>query len=142
MQNQKNKIRAREYAIGMKKRSVKIMLVPVMMTTLAIFISACASTPAPTEQVAVSTAAVANATTAGAPELASAEMQLARQKLDRAKVAMTAEDYKLARSLSEEAQVDAQLAEAKALSGKARKAADELNESVRVLREELDRKAK
>lgn len=36
--------------------------------------------------------------------------------------------------------MDAQLAEAKSRSGKARKAAGELQEGVRVLREELDRK--
>jgi hypothetical protein len=142
MQNLTIKYCSTKYASGIQARSVKTVLMPVMVTALAVIVSACASTPAPTEQVAVSTAAVANATTAGAPELASAEMQLARQKLDRAKVAMIAEDYKLARSLSEEAQVDAQLAEAKALSGKAHKAADELQESVRVLREEIDRKAK
>lgn len=69
-------------------------------------------------------------------------MQTAREKLDRAKLAMSKEDYDTARNLAEEAQVDAQLAEAKARSGKARKAADELQEGIRVLREELNRKTK
>ena len=104
--------------------------------------AACASTPAPTEQMAVSGAAVTRAAGAGGTEMAPAEMQTAREKLDRAKLAMSKEDYDTARNLAEEAQVDAQLAEAKARSGKARKAADELQEGIRVLREELNRKTK
>jgi len=115
---------------------------PALLTAMLLLISACASTPPPTEQVAVSTSAVASATSAGGSDVAPVEMQMARQKLDRAKVAMTAKDYPLARSLSEEAQVDAQLAEAKAHSTQASKAAYELRESVRVLREELDRQTK
>ncbi|HEY1089619.1 MAG TPA: DUF4398 domain-containing protein, partial [Burkholderiaceae bacterium] len=69
-----------------------------------------------------------------------AEMQMAREKLNQAHAAMTREDFDRARNLAQEAQVDAQLAEAKSRSGKARKAAEELQEGVRVLREELDRK--
>ena len=103
---------------------------------------ACASTPPPTAQVAVSTAAVANAVSAGGPELAPAEMRVARDKLDRANVAMTAKDYDRALSLAQEAQVDAGLATAKAQSAKARKAAEAVREDSRVLREELDRKSK
>jgi len=115
---------------------------PALFTGMLILMSACASTPPPTEQVAVTTSAVVSATSAGGAEVAPVEMQMARQKLDRAKVAMTAKDYPLARSLSEEAQVDAQLAEAKARSAQASKAASELRESVRVLREEIDRQTK
>jgi hypothetical protein len=101
----------------------------------------CASTPAPTEQVAVSTAAVAHAVSAGGTESAPTEMRTAREKLDRANVAMAAKDYDRARSLAEEAQVDAQLAETKAHSTKAQKAADELQEDSRVLREEINRRS-
>ncbi|NTV10135.1 MAG: DUF4398 domain-containing protein [Zoogloea sp.] len=114
----------------------------VVMTSASIFMAACASTPPPTEQLAVSTAAVARAASAGGAELAPAQMQTARGKLDRAKEAMAAGDYDLARSLAQEAQVDAQLAETQARSNKAQKAAAELQESIRVLRDELDRKNK
>ena len=99
----------------------------------------CASTPAPVAQMAVSSADVARAARTGAGEAAPVEMQSAREKLDRAKVAMTEKKYRLARSLAQEAQVDAQLAEVKSGSSKAGKAADELRESIRVLQEELDR---
>ena len=108
---------------------------------VALLISACASAPPPTDQVAVSTAAVSRASSEGAGEAAPAEIRTARDKLDRAKLAMASKDYDQARSLAQEAQVDAQLAESKAHSAKARKASDEVQESIRVLREEMDRKA-
>jgi len=102
----------------------------------------CASTPAPTEQMAVSTAAVGTAVSAGGTELAPLEMKTAREKLDRANLAMAAKDYDRAQMLAEEAQVDAQLAGTKARSTKAQKAAEELKEDSRVLREEINRKSK
>jgi hypothetical protein len=55
---------------------------------------------------------------------------------------MAAEDNTLARRLAEQSLAEAQLAAAKAESTKARNAASELQESIRVLREELARKAK
>lgn len=115
---------------------------PVLILGASMLLAGCASTPAPTEQLAVSAAAVSRADNAGAAALAPAEMQMAREKLDQARLAMTQEDFDNARNLAQEAQVDAQLAEAKSRSGKARKAAEELQEGVRVLREELDRKNK
>ena len=115
---------------------------PALTLGASFLMAACAGVPAPTEQMALSTAAVTRAAGAGGTETAPAEMQMARDKLDRAKLAMTKEDYDSARGLAEEAQVDAQLAEAKARSGKAGKAAAELQESIRVLREELSRKNK
>lgn len=109
----------------------------------ALVLAACASTPPPpNERMAVATAAVAHAATAGGPEFAPVEMRMARDKLQRATVAMTGKDNATADTLAEQAQLDAQLAEAKAESAKARKAAEALNESSRVLREELDRKPK
>lgn len=115
-------------------------LFPALAACAALGLSACASTPPPTEQVAVSTAAVANAVSAGATELAPAEMKSARDKLDRAKVAMVAKDYGSALVLAQEAQVDAGVAQAKAQSAKARKAAETVREDSRALSEEMDRK--
>jgi Domain of unknown function (DUF4398) len=108
----------------------------------AAVMTGCASAPAPTEQLAVSKAAVANAVDAGGPELAPVEMRTAQEKLDRATQAMAAKDYDRARSLAEQAQVDAQLAGSKARSAKAQKAALAVQDDSRALREELDRKSK
>jgi hypothetical protein len=107
----------------------------------AVVIAGCASVPPPTEQIAVSKQAVANATSAGGNEFASADMRAAQDKLDRAIQAMNAEDYPNARSLAEQAQVDAQLAAVKARSAKAQKAAAAVQEDSRVLRNEIDRKS-
>ncbi len=115
---------------------------PCLAVGAALLAAACASAPPPTDQLAVSTAAVASAVSAGSGQFAAADLKMARDKLDRANLAMTANDHVLARSLAEEAQVDARLAEARANSAKAQKAADELQEGRRILREEMDRKAK
>ena len=106
-----------------------------------VMIAGCASVPPPTEQIAVSKQAVSNATSAGGNEFAPAEMRAAQDKLDRAIQAMTAEDYKNARLLAEQAQVDAQLAAAKARSAKAQKASTSVQEGSEVLRKEIDRKS-
>jgi Domain of unknown function (DUF4398) len=108
----------------------------------ALLLGACASFPPPTDQMAVSTAAVAHAVSAGGSQLAPLEMRSAQEKLERANVAMTGKYYNRAATLAQEAQVDAQLAEAKSHAIQSRKAADELQEADRVLREETDRNNK
>lgn len=115
--------------------------VAALVIGASIILGACASRPpAPTAQMAVTGAAVADATRAGATESAPAEMSMARDKLERAKVALAAKDYALARSLAQEAELDAQLAEVKTHSSKSSAAAVEVQEGIRVLREEMDRK--
>lgn len=104
-------------------------------------ISGCATVQRPTEQIAVSKLAISNANSAGANEFAADEMRAAQDKLDRANLAMKVEDYKNAKSLAEQAQVDAQLVTAKARTGKAQKATATVQEDSRVLRNELDRKS-
>lgn len=111
----------------------------VLAATVLTF-GACATTPVPTEQLAVTTAAVAHAVSAGGQELAPNEMGAARDKLVRAHLAVAAKDNGQALRLAQQAQVDAQLAESKAEALKARKAQAELLEAARVLREEMGRK--
>ncbi len=114
-------------------------LLAIAAASLAV--AGCASVPAPTEQMAVSKSAIANAASAGGGEYASIEMRSAQDKMDRANAAIAKEDFESARWLAEEAQVDARLAEKKAQSAKARKAALVMNEDLRVLREEINRKS-
>jgi hypothetical protein len=66
-------------------------------------------------------------------------MALSRDKLRRAQAAMEAKDHDSALRLSQQAQVDAQLAQAKAEAEKARRSALALQEAGRVLREEMAR---
>jgi len=105
-------------------------------------LAACASLPPPTSELAVSTAAVAHAAGAGAMEASPVDMTNARDKLARANKAMVDKDYKLALSLSNEAQADARLAEAKANAARAAKAAAAVQADSDALREELARKVK
>lgn len=103
-------------------------------------LAACASQKTPAvADVAVSRSAVESATSAGAAELAPDEMQAARDKLMRANQALAAKDYRTAQDLATQASADAKLAQSKATSAKATTAANELQESIRVLREELAR---
>jgi hypothetical protein len=108
----------------------------------AVVIAGCASVPKPTEQIAVSNTAITNASRAGGDEYAPVEMRNAKDKMDRANMAMAREDYDDARVLAEQAQADARLAEKKAESAKAQKAVAVLNDDIRVLREEINRKSK
>jgi len=114
----------------------------VLAFAVAAVLAACASTPPPpTEQIAVTTAAVANAAAQGAQELSPSELGLARDKLRRANLAMAAQDNEQAMRLAQQAQLDAQLSQAKANSAKARRAAEEVEAASRALREEMSRKA-
>ena len=105
-----------------------------------IFMAGCASTPAPTAQMAVSRAAVSDASNAGGNEFAPIQLKSAMDKMAAAERAMKDKDYVVARQLAEQAQVDAQLAGAVAQTDKAKKAAAAVQEDSRVLRLELNRK--
>lgn len=117
-----------------------LLLAP--MSVAWALLSGCSTTPIPTDQMAVSTAAVASAVSAGGSELAPGEMKTARDKLDLAQTAMAAKDYDRARMLAMEVEADARLAEVRARSTKTRRAAAELEEASRVLREEMNRKTR
>ena len=92
--------------------------------------------------MAVSKSALANAMSAGGSEYAAVEMKSAQDKLDRANRAMEKKEFEDARWLAEQAQVDARLAEKKAHSAKAQKAVAMMQDDIRVLREEINRKTK
>lgn len=112
------------------------------ISALALSMMACATrSPAPTQEIALSRAAIETAVRAGAAELAPSELNIARQKQAMADTALSQEQFDRARLLANEVQVDALLAESKARSNRANKAADELREGGRVLRQEINRAA-
>ena len=113
----------------------------LVSATAAVILAGCASTPPPTEQMAISRAAVSNANSAGGNEYAPLQYKSAMEKMDAAERAMADKNYVRARQLAEEAQVDAKLAEMMARSAQAEKAADALQDDIRVLRQEIDRKS-
>lgn len=101
----------------------------------------CATTPPPTEQLAVARAAVDDAVSAGSAQHAPIALRNAWDKLDRANAALAAHDYLGARYYAEAAESDARLAAATARSQKAERAAGEVEASVQALREEAARAA-
>lgn len=121
-----------------RTRIVQWMIVPALVGGM-VLTAGCASTPPPNEQLAVSKAAVENAGGADTLEFAPVELKSARDKLAEAERAMRNKDYPRARRLAAEAEVDARLAQSKANAAKADRAVAEAQESIRVLREELQR---
>jgi hypothetical protein len=99
-------------------------------------LAGCANDPAPTTQMSLTVKAVEQARAVGAGEQL-AEMQQAEQKLARAEKNMGEQDYKRARVLAEQAELDARLAEAKVLTHKSQVQLDELNVRITRLRKQL-----
>lgn len=108
---------------------------------IAIVVNGCASVPAPTDQIAVSKAALNNANRAGGNEFAPQQLKFAKDKMEAAERAMAEENYRYARQLAEQVQVDAQLISIMARSAKAQKAAGELQEDNRELQQEIEHNA-
>lgn len=117
------------------------MLLKACLVTLIIAVLAgcAAKTPAPERQVTLATQSIDQAESSGAVEFAPVELESARDKLNQAKLAMDREENIKAGRLADEAMVDANLAEAKARSAKSEKVVAELKESIRVLKQEMNR---
>lgn len=126
----------------MNMLKVKRCSLSALPVVAALFLSACASMPPPTAELAVSTSVVAHAVGAGGNEAAPADMRSANEKLARANKAMADKDYPLALTMAQQAQADARLAEAKADAARATKAAEAVQADSQALREEMARKVK
>lgn len=107
-------------------------------TLVGAALAGCSGVPVPKEQLAVSQSAVNEATRSGAPEHAPAELRAAREKMDRARQAVKDHEYERARRYAEQAEVDARLAQAKTDSERARIAAEQVQQSLEVLRQEIN----
>lgn len=123
-------------------KSKKMMQLAGVAVAAVVLMAGCASTSAPTGQMAVSRAAVSNAMSAGGNQFAPVQLKSAMDKMDAAERAMADKDYELALRLAEQAEVDARLAAEMARSAKARQAADAVQEDIRVLRQEIERLSK
>lgn len=106
--------------------------------------AACASTNLPSQELTQALTetqmVIQQAEQGGAQEFAPLELREAQRKLDLARQAVNDEKYGEAIKLTEHARIDAELAHTKALSAKAQKTVAELRESIRVLKEEIERK--
>ena len=99
---------------------------------------ACAGV-APIEKMAKLDSQIESARQSEAIVYAPLELKFAEDKYKKAQIAIEDKDYEKANRLADEAFLDAQLAEEKAMSAQAVKEAQEMRESVDVLRSELMR---
>jgi hypothetical protein len=109
--------------------------------TLSAALAACSTTPVPTEQLAAARTMVSQAAPVAVRDGA-VELKTAQAKLARAEEAMQRGDYTQARIFAEQAEVDARYAWTLAENARMQRAAAELDQSVKVLRNELDRRVK
>jgi hypothetical protein len=100
---------------------------------------ACATTNPPSQQLTETQMVIQQAEQLGAEAYAPLELREAKIKLQLAREAVEVKEYEKAINLAEQARVDAELAQVKAQSGKAKKAVAELRESIRVLKAEIER---
>lgn len=100
---------------------------------------ACSSAPKPSAEMALTRSALQSAELAGAADLAPIELRLAREKQELAESALRKENYVQARERTEQARVDADLARARAEAEKSRLALKEIDDSIQLMRNEIDR---
>ncbi len=109
----------------------------ILATVLVVMaLGGCTKDPAPDEQMRLTEQAVAQAKAVGADEQIP-EMLLAEQKLARAQKNMNEQDYKRARMLAEQAELDARLAEGQVLTSKSEKQLADLNARIKRLHKQL-----
>lgn len=113
---------------------------PVAGLGLLVMLAACASgAERPDQDLARAEAAIGQAEQAGARQYGPMVLDDAREKLAQARAAVAEEEMLVAQRYAEEAALAADLAAAKARTGKSQRAVDQLEKSIAVLREEIAR---
>ena len=121
--------------------SRNITLSAVALFSCAVGAGCATQGPVPTEQLTRARTLVEQADKADAQRYAPADLQRAHDELSSADKAVSDHKYDDARRYAENAQVDADLASARASSGEAEHAAREVDRSIDSLRQESERHA-
>ncbi|HWF99007.1 MAG TPA: DUF4398 domain-containing protein [Steroidobacteraceae bacterium] len=100
-------------------------------------LGACASQPKPTAQLVRASTLVGQAEKDRAQRYAAADLQRARDELASAQTAESDGKYESARRLADRAAADADLASARAASGKAEESATQVRHSLETLRQQM-----
>ncbi len=108
---------------------------------IAFGIVACASAPMPVEKLAVAKTSIERAEQAQAAQFAQVELTTARNKLAAAQAAAEKRDATVAARLADQADADAQLAESTARAKQQEQLVDEMDASLRDLRNETLRRS-
>lgn len=111
----------------------------VALVTCALSAGCATEGNVPTQQLTQARTLVEQADKANAQRYAPADLQRAHDELASADKAVTDRKYEDARRYAEKAQVDADLASARASSGEAQRAAQEVNRSIDSLKQESER---
>lgn len=124
---------------GRPRQRIAIRTVlPVLLAAGAL--AACASAPQPAPFIAAGTASIEAARASGAAELAPVPLDNARAKLQQAQALAQAGNHEDAVRLAQQADVDAQLARARAGAERSRRSAAEIEAGLQVLQDELARR--
>ena len=111
----------------------------VLWCFAAFGIVACASTPMPTDKLALAKSSIDRAEEAQATQFALEELNTARSKLAVAQTAAEKHDADTAARLADEAEIDGKLAEYTARAKQQEQLASEMDASLRDLRNEASR---
>jgi len=106
-------------------------------SSLLMVLAGCAGVPVPTEQVELTRNAVSRAVPADATQYAPAEMKAAQDKLYAVERALGERNLVAARTLAEQAEADANLAERKARAAKAQQQLRSAQQGIEVLKQEM-----
>ncbi|MBA3563656.1 MAG: DUF4398 domain-containing protein [Gammaproteobacteria bacterium] len=109
--------------------------IPILLAAAGL-LAACASVPAPNQELTLARAAIDVAAEADAQRYASRELTSARRNLSRAEQAVQREENLVASRLAEQARADAELAAAISRAAQAEQAAQAVEQSIQSLREE------
>lgn len=109
----------------------------VLLPLAFVFVTACASTPPPTIELAAADAAIGAAGEAGARDFAPVEIGFAEDKRRAAAAALDDRDYVAARRLALQAEADAALAQAKSRAAAGRNAVQQKSAENATLRRDL-----
>ena len=110
---------------------------PLFAAVAIVALAGCATDPAPNEQMRLTEQALLQAKAVGATADEVPEMKLAEDKFKRAQGSMADQSYKNARMRSEQAELDARLAEARVLTLKSEEQLNVLNTRIARLRKQL-----
>lgn len=123
----------------MRRQKALLWIWPV---TALMIVSGCSIAKPPTDALTNAELSLREASEARADELAPGDIKVAKEKLEKSKQAMAAEKYDEARRLAESAQVDAELAQAKAESEITRQAADEIRKRIDAIQTDAERESR
>jgi hypothetical protein len=116
---------------------VRVVALSAAAVLASVALGGCASQPKPTAQLVRASTLVSEAEKDEAQHYAAADLQRARDELSSAQTAESSGKYQNAVRLADRAAADADLASARAASGKAAQSADQVRHSIDTLKQQL-----